>query len=74
MTTATMNLVGEVVQVIGPVVDVKFTGGKVPSIYNAVKIDYEKENIHITLEIAQHLAVGRRAAHRGRGQSSAPAR
>ncbi len=27
----------------------------VPSIYNAVKIDYDKENIHITLEVAQHL-------------------
>jgi F-type H+/Na+-transporting ATPase subunit beta len=54
-TTETKVLTGEVVQVIGPVVDVKFTGGSVPSIYNAVKIDYEKENIHITLEVAQHL-------------------
>jgi F-type H+-transporting ATPase subunit beta len=46
---------GVVTQVIGPVVDVKFDGGEVPSIYNAVKIDYDKENIHITLEVAQHL-------------------
>ncbi len=46
---------GEVIQVIGPVVDIKFAGGEVPSIYNAVKIDYDKENIHITLEVAQHL-------------------
>ena len=56
MANATVAIkTGEVVQVIGPVVDVKFTGGNVPSIYNAVKIDYEKENIHITLEVAQHL-------------------
>jgi F-type H+/Na+-transporting ATPase subunit beta len=53
--TETATKTGEVIQVIGPVVDVKFAGGEVPSIYNAVKIDYEKENIHITLEVAQHL-------------------
>ena len=51
----TATKTGEVTQVIGPVVDVKFDGGEVPSIYNAVKIDYDKENIHITLEVAQHL-------------------
>jgi F-type H+-transporting ATPase subunit beta len=53
--TETTTKTGAVTQVIGPVVDVKFSGGEVPSIYNAVKIDYDKENIHITLEVAQHL-------------------
>jgi len=46
---------GEVIQVIGPVIDVKFKGGEVPSIYNALKLDYDKENIHVTFEVAQHL-------------------
>jgi F-type H+-transporting ATPase subunit beta len=46
---------GEVVQVIGPVVDVKFADGGVPAIYNALKIDDEKADIHITFEVAQHL-------------------
>ena len=53
--TETAVKTGEVTQVIGPVVDIKFAGGEVPSIYNAVKINYDKENIHITLEVAQHL-------------------
>ncbi|HUO58343.1 MAG TPA: F0F1 ATP synthase subunit beta [bacterium] len=46
---------GEVIQVIGPVVDVRFADGEVPSIYNALKIDEAKDDIHITLEVAQHL-------------------
>lgn len=53
--TETKTKAGQVIQVIGPVVDVKFTDGEVPSIYNALKLDIEKENIHITLEVAQHL-------------------
>jgi F-type H+-transporting ATPase subunit beta len=49
---------GKVVQVIGPVVDVEFEGGKLPKILNALKltnpsISGSKENL--TLEVAQHL-------------------
>lgn len=49
---------GKVVQVMGPVVDVEFSGGKVPDIYNALKltnksISGDKDNL--TLEVAQHL-------------------
>src|SRR3984885_11574545 len=49
---------GKVVQVIGPVVDVEFPDGKLPKIYNALKltnpgISTAKENL--TLEVAQHL-------------------
>ncbi len=51
----TQTKTGEVVQVIGPVVDVKFEGGEVPSIYNALKLEVPSEKIDITLEVAQHL-------------------
>ncbi len=47
--------IGEVVQVIGPVVDVVFRDGHVPDILNALKIVSEKDNLNITLEVAQHL-------------------
>lgn len=52
--------VGHVVQVIGVVVDIRFPPGQVPSIYNAVKIKSDKEDIFgrkidLTLEVAQHL-------------------
>jgi len=49
---------GKVVQVIGPVVDVEFEGGRLPKILNALKltnpgISNAKDNL--TLEVAQHL-------------------
>ena len=44
---------GHVVQVIGPVVDVKFPANRLPSILNAVKI--QSGNIDLTLEVAQML-------------------
>jgi len=53
-STAISKKTGEVVQVIGPVVDVRFSEG-VPAIYNALKLDSEKDGIHLTLEVAQHL-------------------
>ncbi len=43
--------VGTVVQVIGPVVDIRFSAGDLPAIYNAVVID----EAELTLEIQQHL-------------------
>lgn len=52
--------VGHVVQVIGVVVDIRFSPGQVPEIYNAVKIVSDKADmfgrkINLTLEVAQHL-------------------
>ena len=52
---------GKIVQVMGPVVDVEFPEGKLPPIYNALKlrnpsINGEQENL--TLEVAQHLGEG----------------
>jgi len=54
--------IGSVVQVVGPVVDVKFEGGHVPPIYNALKVTSEGFDnpvpINVTLEVAQHLGDG----------------
>jgi F-type H+-transporting ATPase subunit beta len=55
-----MKNVGKVVSVVGPVVDVEFPSGNLPSIYNAIKIqrDGEKANhasASLTTEVAQHL-------------------
>lgn len=49
-----MATVGTVVQVLGPVVDCRFTDG-LPAIYNAVQITDEKRGLNITGEVAQHL-------------------
>ncbi len=35
------NNIGKVVQVIGPVVDVRFDAGHLPSIYNAINIYHD---------------------------------
>jgi F-type H+-transporting ATPase subunit beta len=52
--------VGRVLQIMGPVVDVKFESGQLPEIYNALKINYKARNesevdIDLTLEVALHL-------------------
>ncbi|PEA54475.1 F0F1 ATP synthase subunit beta [Bacillus pseudomycoides] len=44
---------GRVTQIMGPVVDVKFDGGKLPEIYNALRI--KEDAIDLTLEVAIHL-------------------
>ncbi len=46
---------GEIAQVIGPSVDVRFASDKLPSILNAIRIDDADRNIHLTLEVAQHI-------------------
>ncbi len=56
---------GKVVQVIGPVVDAEFPNGDLPRIYNAVRVDAPEDTktgrpeIHLTLEVAQHLGENR---------------
>lgn len=50
---------GKVVQIVGPVVDVEFSSGNLPAIYNAVRIKADseggtKERV-LTVEVAQHL-------------------
>ena len=55
--------VGRVVQVIGNVVDVEFSTGQLPAIYNALRIVDEKElspeKLEITVEVQQHLGENR---------------
>ena len=52
---------GKIVQVIGPVVDVEFEPGRLPSIYNALIVHgVEQKDVfayssRLTLEVAQHL-------------------
>ncbi|HZG59005.1 MAG TPA: F0F1 ATP synthase subunit beta [Anoxybacillus sp.] len=51
---------GRVLQVMGPVVDVKFENGHLPAIYNALKIKHKARNenevdVDLTLEVALHL-------------------
>jgi F-type H+-transporting ATPase subunit beta len=65
MATATEKAtkVGKVVQVIGPVVDVEFAGGHLPSIYNAVRIVSDDrdagDKIDVVAEVEQHLGENR---------------
>ncbi|MGM0410071.1 MAG: F0F1 ATP synthase subunit beta [Bacillota bacterium] len=51
--------IGQVVQVIGPVVDLEFPSGNLPKIYNAIRIDNEESDIHLTLETMQQLGDNR---------------
>ncbi|MCM3112049.1 F0F1 ATP synthase subunit beta [Lederbergia lenta] len=46
---------GQVLQVMGPVIDVKFASGQLPNIYNALKVTSAEKNIELTLEVALHL-------------------
>ena len=55
--------IGRVVQVIGPVLDIQFEEGHLPSIYNAVRVTSEGYNLpeplDVTVEVQQHLGEGR---------------
>lgn len=44
---------GEVIQVIGPSVDIRFPEGEVPQLLNAIKIEIPAKSIDLTLEVAQ---------------------
>ena len=50
-----MANVGKVVQVIGPVVDVKFESGNLPEIYNAINLKNPVTGINVVCEVEQHL-------------------
>ncbi|MBD2137256.1 F0F1 ATP synthase subunit beta [Anabaena sp. FACHB-1237] len=58
VTTAEKTNIGYITQIIGPVVDVKFPGGKLPQIYNALTIQGTNEagqSINLTVEVQQLL-------------------
>ncbi len=50
-----MPSVGKVIQVLGPVVDIRFPTEQLPSIYNAIELKDEKHQVDLTCEVAQHL-------------------
>jgi F-type H+/Na+-transporting ATPase subunit beta len=58
VSTAVQTHVGYITQIIGPVVDVKFPGGKLPQIYNALTISGKNEagqDVAVTCEVQQLL-------------------
>src|SRR5258708_31391929 len=59
---ATQNI-GKVIQIAGPAVDVEFSDGNLPPIYQALRITSEgfkvPEPIDVTVEVQQHLGEGR---------------
>ena len=48
---------GKIVQIIGPVVDVDFSAGQLPAIYNALIVNFtvQGQAVKLTLEVQQHL-------------------
>ncbi|MEM6251797.1 MAG: F0F1 ATP synthase subunit beta [Cyanobacteria bacterium P01_D01_bin.156] len=58
VTTAEKTNTGYITQIIGPVVDVKFPAGELPSIYNALKIEGTNpagQSVAVTCEVQQLL-------------------
>ena len=47
-----MENIGKVVQVIGPVVDIRFPEGDLPNLHNAIQI---KNDSNLVVEVAQHI-------------------
>jgi len=62
-TAAQTEVLGKVIQVSGPAVDIQFPDGQVPVIYTAVRIVSEgfegPEPINIMVEVMQHIGEGR---------------
>ena len=49
-----MENIGRVVQIIGPVVDIRFEDKKLPNLYNAIIIE-KNDGSTLTVEVAQHI-------------------
>jgi len=45
--------IGKIVQIIGPVLDIRFEADQLPNIYDAVVIDYKE--VHVVAEVMQHI-------------------
>ncbi|HYM12839.1 MAG TPA: F0F1 ATP synthase subunit beta [Bryobacterales bacterium] len=62
-TNGNSKRIGKVIQVAGPAVDVQFSEGHLPLIYNAIRITSEgfsvPQPIDILVEVQQHLGEGR---------------
>ena len=48
-----MSNIGKIVQVIGPVVDIRFEEGHLPKLNNAIEID--NAGSRLVVEVAQHM-------------------
>ena len=46
---------GDIVQVIGPSVDIRFPAEQLPGLLHAIRLDQADANLHLTLEVAQHV-------------------
>lgn len=46
---------GQIIQVIGPSVDIRFPEGEGPQLFNAIKIEDEPRGINLMLEVAQDI-------------------
>jgi F-type H+-transporting ATPase subunit beta len=58
VTTAEKTNIGYITQIIGPVLDVRFPGGKMPQIYNALKVEGTNaggQQVSVTCEVQQLL-------------------
>ena len=55
-----MSNIGKIVQVIGPVVDVRFSTENMPAIYQALTVEFSAAGRpeKLTLEVQQHLGEG----------------
>ncbi|HAS82329.1 MAG TPA: F0F1 ATP synthase subunit beta [Verrucomicrobia bacterium] len=49
---------GNVVQIVGPVVDVQFHDGDIPALHHALRIRRPEQDMDITLEVEEHLGDG----------------
>ena len=45
--------IGKVIQIIGPVLDIKFADGKLPNLLNCIEI--QNKDVKVTVEVAQHV-------------------
>jgi F-type H+-transporting ATPase subunit beta len=58
MVATTEKIVGKITQVIGPVIDAEFPSGKLPRIYNALKVQGKNsagQDVSVTCEVQQLL-------------------
>ena len=47
--------IGEVVQVIGPTLDVRFPEGHLPELLTAINVDDPEQDVHLVAEVATHM-------------------
>jgi len=62
-TETSKNVIGKVIQIAGPAVDIQFPEGQIPVIYTAVRITSEGFDVptpvDVVVEVAQHIGEGR---------------